>query len=70
MQRVYEKGIMQISMIDMASVASVECGRRPDMLQDKWTNKKVDKKRRQASKQERRQTNKMPTKGGVHDGQK
>ena len=44
MQRTYERGIKQISMIDMASIAY---GRRHDEPQDKQTNKKA---RRQTGK--------------------
>ena len=66
MQRAYERGIKQISMIDMASIAY---GRRHDEPQDKQTSKKA---RRQTSKQANQKEDKQSkrqTKGGVHEGQ-
>ena len=61
MQRTCEKGIKQISMIDMASIAY---GRRHDKPQDKQTNNKA---RRKIGKQTNKQ--KQKTKSGVHKGQ-
>ena len=53
MQRACERGIKQISMIDMASIAY---GRRHDEPQDKQTNKKA---RRQTSKQAKKKEDKQ-----------
>ena len=55
MQRACERGIKQISMIDMASIAY---GRRHDEPQHKQTNKKEDK-------QTRKKTNKKKGKQNV-----
>ena len=66
MRRAYERGIKQISMIDMASIAY---GRRHDKPQDKQTNKKV---RRQTGKQENKKEDKhakRKTKDGIHERQ-
>ena len=66
MQKACERGIKQISMIDMASIAY---GRRHDEPQDKQTNKKARKQiGKQANKKEDKQA-KRQTKGGVHRGQ-
>ena len=62
MQKVYERGIKQISVIDMASIVgkqaknvksnkqeneqSIACGRKHDKQQDKQTNRKADKARK------------------------
>ena len=64
MQRTCERGIKQISMIDMASIAY---GRRDDKPQDKQTNKKA---RRQTGKQENKKEDKQAkckTKDGIHE---
>ena len=66
MQRACEKGIKQISMIDMASIAY---GRRHNEPQDKQTNKKARWPiGKQANKKEDKQA-KRQTKGGVYGGQ-
>ena len=61
-------------MIDMASVASVACGRKLVKQHDKRTNKKLKRQEgKQANKKEdkyaKRQTSKRQTTGGFHDGQ-
>ena len=61
MQRAYERGIKQISMIGMANIAY---GKRHDKPQDK---QKTKKGRRQTRK--KANTQKGQTKGGVHKGQ-
>ena len=66
MQRACERGIKQISMIDMASIAY---GRRHDEPRDKQTNKKARRQTgKQANKKEYKQA-KRQIKGGVHEGQ-
>ena len=66
MQRACERGIKQISMIDMASIAY---GRRHDKPQDRQKNKKARKQTgKQVNKKEDKQV-KRQTKGGVHEGQ-
>ena len=66
MQRACERGIKQISMINMTSIAY---GRRHDKPQDKQTNKKARRPTgKQANKKEDKQA-KRQTKGGVHRGQ-
>ena len=66
MQTAYERGIKQISMIDMTSIVY---GRRHDEPQDKQTDKKARRQiGKQANKKEDKQA-KRQTKGSVHGAQ-
>ena len=66
MQRAYERGKKQISVIDMISIAY---DRRHDEPQDKQASKKARSQTdKRANKKEDKQA-KRQTKGGVHRGQ-
>ena len=66
MHKACERGIKQISMIDMTCIVY---GRRHDKPQDRQKNKKARKQTgKQVNKKEDKQV-KRQTKGGVHEGQ-